>query len=192
MVPPDIIEAATVSHDEAILQCLSLVIDAHSRPLHTNPAAATDADNGTPSPNALSRARLQAFLPIQSGGLGLSCAQISCESAYVAAWADYLRLVSAHPSLFPSVSQLLTPANLEASGAPSIVALRTAYSCLADQFDRDDPELGAISGSIELRAILGDQVSGVGTLHLARAKPQRACAVVLVWVVWEVPPPSLG
>ena len=63
---------------------------------------------------------------------------------------------------------------LAASDCPSIVALRSAYDCLGSQLDRDDPELGAISGSVELKAILGEQVSGVGTLHLARVKPQRA------------------
>ena len=64
--------------------------------------------------------------------------------------------------------------NLAASDCPSIVALRSAYDCLSSQLDRDDPEHGAMSGSVELKAILGEQVSGVGTLHLARAKPQRA------------------
>eukprot|EP01043_Picozoa_sp_COSAG02_P090529 COSAG02_NODE_27365_length_611_cov_1.244141_1_plen_104_part_01 len=104
---------------------------------------------------------MQAFLPVQSGGLGLTCAQIASESAYVAAWADYLRFVGAHPSLFPSLTELLTPTSLETSGSHSVAALRTAYSSLSDQLDHNDPELGAISGSVELRAILGDQVSGV-------------------------------
>jgi hypothetical protein len=69
------------------------MLDSHSRPLHPNPAA-DDNDNGTLSADALSsRARMQAFLPTASGGLGLCCAQLAREAAYVAAWADYLRLI---------------------------------------------------------------------------------------------------
>ena len=53
MVSPDIIEAASVAHDEAILRCLSLILDAQSRPLHPNPAADDDGNGmlttrGTP------------------------------------------------------------------------------------------------------------------------------------------------
>eukprot|EP01044_Picomonas_judraskeda_P013327 COSAG03_NODE_2004_length_3235_cov_2.481824_3_plen_175_part_00 len=94
--------------------------------------------------------------------------------AYVAAWADYLRFIGKHPSLFPSLGQLLTPASLETSGIHSIASLRVAYERLCDQLERDDPEIGTIKGDVELRAILGEQVSGVGTLRLARVKPQRA------------------
>ena len=118
---PSAIEAAAVAHDEAVLQCLSLLLDAHALPLNTNPAADND-DNGTFNSDALSRARMQAFLPITSGGLGLSNAQLASEPAYVAAWVDYLRFVHAHPSLFPSVHTLLTPASLATSSCPSIAA----------------------------------------------------------------------
>ena len=117
---------------------------------------------------------MQAFLPITSGGLGLSNAQLASEPAYVAAWVDYLRFVRAHPSLFPSVHTLLTPASLATSSCPSIAALREAYDNLSSNLERDDPALGAISGDVEMRAILGEHVSGVESLHLARAKPQRA------------------
>lgn len=68
MVTPSVIEAAAVAHDEAVLQCLSLLLDAHALPLHTSPATDND-DSGTFSSDALSRARMQAFLPIESGGL---------------------------------------------------------------------------------------------------------------------------
>ena len=86
----------------------------------------------------------------------------------------HTRALGKHPSLFPSLGQLLTPASLETSGIHSIASLRVAYERLCDQLERDDPEIGTIKGDVELRAILGEQVSGVGTLRLARVKPQRA------------------
>ena len=52
--------------------------------------------------------------------------RVVCESAYVAAWADYLRFIGKHPSLFPSLSQLLAPTSLETSGIHSIASLRDA------------------------------------------------------------------
>lgn len=45
---------------------------------------------------------------------------------------------------------------------------------MRDSLDREDADLGVIRGDIELEAVLGTRVSGVGTLHLARPKPQRA------------------
>ena len=53
------------------------------------------------------------------------------------------------------------------------MALRAAYDWLEGRLERT-ADGQTIPGTMELQAILGRQVSGVGTLHLAKAKAQTA------------------
>ena len=54
-----------------------------------------------------------------------------------------------------------------------MMALRAAYDWLEGRLERT-ADGQTIPGTMELQAILGRQVSGVGTLHLAKAKAQTA------------------
>ena len=193
MVPPSVIELAATWQDESVLECLSHLLDTRTRPLHDIQNSNNDDDDNddddndddddddddddndglTYSKNARSRARMQAFLPIATGGLGLPCAQLASNPAYVASWVDYLRFIGTHPDLFPSIPPLLTPACLETSTTPAVMALREAYDWLEGRLERT-ADGQTIPGTMELQAILGRQVSGVGTLHLAKAKAQTA------------------
>jgi hypothetical protein len=120
------------------------------------------------------RAHMQAPLPAAAGRLGLGCAQLTAAPAYVAGWIDYLRFIGAHESLFPALPPLLTPTALESSTLPAVEALRDAYETLEGSLERVSDSGAVIPGHLEVQAVLGRQVSGAGTLHLARAKSQTA------------------
>lgn len=55
------------------------------------------------------------------GGLGLGCARMTGDAAYVAGWADYLRFLNTYPDLFPAANAALDPASLATSSLPAVV-----------------------------------------------------------------------
>ena len=79
----------------------------------------------------------------------------------------------------------LDPGSLATSSLPAVVALQGAWIDLDNLFTRDsEDEPGTqIRGELELRQILGDQVSGVDALHLARPKPQQAPRSTRCWTL---------
>ena len=75
--------------------------------------------------------RLQAYLPVKAGGLGLGCAATTMEPAYIAGWVDFLHFTGTNDGVFPAVAPLVTPTALENSslyGPYSIFALREAWT----------------------------------------------------------------
>ena len=60
-------------------------------------------------------AAAQTCLPVVQGGLGLGCARMTGDAAYVAGWADYLRFLNTYPDLFPAANAALDPASLSCS-----------------------------------------------------------------------------
>ena len=112
-------------------------------------------------------ARMQASLPVVQGGLGLGAAEITKRAAYVSGWADYLRFLGAYPDLFPAANAALDPSSLAASGLPAIVELQESWDVLDALLTReseDDPGT-EIRGELEMRQVLGDQVSGIDSLR---------------------------
>ena len=98
--------AASEQHDLAITRCLSSLLNPAAAPiLH---AVDTNMDGGDPRTLAFFNndrrwlAAAQACLPVVQGGLGLSCAKMTGDAAYVAGWVDYLRFLDAYPGLFPA------------------------------------------------------------------------------------------
>ena len=179
-VPPPLMAAAAERHDFAVSRCLSSLLNPAAAPiLH---AVDTNLDGGDPRTLAFFNndrrwlAAAQSCLPVVQGGLGLGCARMTGDAAYVAGWADYLRFLNTYPDLFPAANAALDPASLATSSLPAVVALQGAWIDLDNLFTRDsEDEPGTqIRGELEMRQILGDQVSGVDALHLARPKPQQA------------------
>ena len=158
--PPDLIEEATTLHDDRVLQCLASILDhAHPRVL----------DEGH-SPSAA----VQAVLPTDQGGLGLSSSAVTSAPAYVAGWIDFLRFCDSHPSLLPALAPSLTSHALLHSPLPDIASLRTTWAVLSDRLSRDDPDSGdSIGGVPEMQGVLGSAISNVSCLASARASSQR-------------------
>ena len=117
--PPDLIEEASDLHDNRVLQCLESILDnAHPGVL----------DEGH-SPSAA----LQAVLPVDQGGLGLSSSAATSAPAYVAGRIDFLRFCDSHPSLLPALAPFLTPHALLHSPLTDIASLRIAWADLSDR-----------------------------------------------------------
>ena len=93
-------------------------------------------------------------------------------------WADYLRFITEHPDLFPALRDILDPSVLAGSTLRAIVALQESWDHLDLLLSRDSEDTPGTQtrGSLELHQILGEQVSGMDSLHSARTKPQKALA----------------
>ena len=72
--------------------------------------------------------------------------------------------------LLPLISSEL----LDGSGPQAVVELRGAWDEVEERLQRDSEEQPetVLPGLIELQALLGEQVQGVGTLHLAKGRSQ--------------------
>ena len=91
-VPPPLMSAASEQHDLAVSRCLSSLLNPAAAPiLH---AVDTNLDGGDPRTLAFFNndrrwlAAAQSCLPVVQGGLGLGCARMTGDAAYVAGWAD--------------------------------------------------------------------------------------------------------
>ena len=190
MVPPSLMTAAADQHDTAVMRCLSSLM---------NPAAApvllpVDQNLDGSDPRTLAffdndrrdLAAAQAMMPVVQGGLGLGCADVNTHAAYLSGWADYLRFLAAYPDLFPAASAALDPSTLAGSQLPAIVALQGCWDYLDLVLSRDSEDNPGtqIHGVLEMQQILGDQVSGIDSLHLARPKPQEPLSKA-VWRATE-------
>ena len=86
--------AAAKRHDDAVAQCLFLILDKRRDPLQELEES-EDEDNIFGN-DARFLSRLQASLPVKAGGLGLGCAATTMEQAYIAGWVDFLHFIGAN------------------------------------------------------------------------------------------------
>ena len=174
-VPPPVMSRAAKRHDNAVAGCLSLILDKRRDPLQELEESEDEDIFGN---DARFLSRLQACLPVKAGGLGLGCAATTMEPAYIAGWVDFLHFIGANAEVFPAVTPLVTPTALESSPLYAIYALREAWNYM-DVTGLARPSVDepgeTLPGVLEMQEVLGEQVSGVGSLHAARGGRRRAC-----------------
>ena len=173
-VPPSLVADAATAHDRAVSSCLSHLLDARTDPLGQVRAAGAMSAGQRALRRERRRACEQAQLPVAAGGLGLGCARATCDVAWVASWVDFLRFVGEHDTVFPALAAHVSPQALRYGTLRGTLELHEAYARLGDNLARTAEDGSAISGTVEMGLILGEQVRGVDSLHLARPRPQGA------------------
>ena len=173
MVPPSLMMGAAKRHDDAVAECLSLMLDKRRHPLQDLEDCEDEEVFGN---DARFLARTQCYLPVKAGGLGLGCAATTAEPAYIAGWVDFLHFVGANEEVFPAVTRLVQPAALESSPLFAIEQLRDAWDymdCTGLSRPSVDNPGEMLPGALEMQEVLGEQVSGVGSLHAAKGGAQK-------------------
>ena len=173
MVPPSLMMGAAKRHDDAVAECLSLMLDKRRHPLQDLEDCEDEEVFGN---DARFLARTQCYLPVKAGGLGLGCAATTAEPAYIAGWVDFLHFVGANEEVFPAVIRLVQPAALESSPLFAIEQLRDAWDymdCTGLSRPSVDNPGEMLPGALEMQEVLGEQVSGVGSLHAAKGGAQK-------------------
>ena len=179
-IDPRQIQKAARAVDVKILDCMS-------RLLHTN---RTDIFQILPAEeeedafdNAMKKiAATQIFLPTVKGGMGLQSMDLTSSAAYMASWADGLRFLKEHSEVFPSIGVLTTPAILNLSVLPCVLALREAWTSVEKYCEREQGQGGAalhIDGDFELRLIFGENVQSFADLASATPKRQKSLTAAL-------------